>query len=890
MYKKIFCLVLALVMTVCVLGQAEDNKVLFDLKSFGIIRDEVTDEEFLGNNMSRAEFVTSVLRMLRYEDILDLMQSIVRFSDVRDDAPYAKYIYAGVTIGMLNGYGDGTFRPDVPITRDEVAKVLVCVLGYANVAIQGGGYPDGYTVLAARLGVLKNVSFSSPPTRMEVYTAIYNTLDIDMMEKQLIGNLEQYIIVKEMTFRNQYKNNEFSGNVIKGKGILNADYDFYLNEPLITIKENQVQIDEKLYYIGNTSPFAFLGLEVEFYYVDNIENNTQTLVNIKPTVNNNVIELTEDEFERLEGGIVYYKSSSNDDREKSVRLAQNLKLIKNGVPQNSWADSDITVESGILKLIDNTGDGRYNLVIREEYAYVTVKEVKADRILFNENQTFDSMTQLFLELDDPDLTYVFINDKYERISYEDIEKDNTLSIMVNEHSNLYKIVVTDNIVEGTISEIYTDKETIVIIGGDEYPLYKNAWRKAKLGDTVKAWLNFKGKIIDFELIETDLQYGYVMYASALTPAEADGSVYSAVKGIDKHKVKMIIPGTLAIEYEIDETNPDNIIRTPYIKGKNSDLKEFDVADSLKKGVLMYTPIKYRLNANGEINYYEKAEAAGINGKRVYNGYDRTFGARNIGAFGTDDSTKIICVPTNAATCSDDDYHAMIDMNNNSEYTINGYDLEEDKMAKLAVIYENMELSSSRGITKNSRLSVVVSIKNIYNSETEESEVNMVFYSDGSRKTFKIADSLSNYVASNMKAGDVFYYELNALGELGVVRVIGSYQRPNMQNVGNANEEMSATSIGKVLFGRVSDVKYKDLSDPSNKYLDRVTISFGISEMPYLLETDYRNPPKVYIVNMSKKTVEIGEREDIYVPAPSSEDYIFAHITGGKVRGIVIYKY
>ena len=890
MFKRIFCLVLILAMAVSLVAQAEDNRVLFDLKSFGIIEDKVMDEEFLSENISRAEFVTSVLKMLKYEDILSLMQSAARFTDVSYEAPYAKYVYAGVTLGMLNGYGDGTFRPDESITTEQVAKVLVCVLGYANVAIQSGGFPGGYTTTAARLGIFRNVSSEQPPTRMAVYTAIYNTLDIDMMEKQLISNQEQYIVVKDMTFRNQYKNNEFSGKVIKGKGIVNATYDFYLNEPMAGIKENQVQINETLYYTGNTDPNSFLGFEVDFYYIDNIEDNTQTLVNIKPTSNNSVIELTENEFERYDAGTVYYKDSPNADREKYVRLSQNIKLIKNGTPKRSWDDRDIMVESGVLKLIDNTGDGRYNLVIREEYTYVTVKSTKNDRILFNDNQTFNSMAQLFLEFSDPDLTYVFLNDENEKISYEDIKENDTLSIMVNEYSTLYKIVVSDTIIEGGITEIYTDKETMVIIDGQEYPLYKNAWRKAKLGDTVKAWLNFKGKIIDFELVETDLQYGYAIYASALTPPEADGTIYSAVKGIDKHKVKLITPGTLAIEYEIDETNPDNIIKTPYIKGKNSDLIEIDVADNLKKGVVMYTPIKYRLNSDGAINYYEKAESAGRDGKRVYNGYDRTFGARNIGAFGTDDRTKILCVPTNAASCSNDDFYAMIDMNNNSEYTINGYDLEEDKLAKLVVIHENMEVSSNRGINKNNRLSVVLSIRNVYNEETKESEVNMVFYSDGARKTFKIAEDLADYVASNMKMGDVFYYALNALGELGVVRVVGSFQTPVMQNTGNANDEISDTTVGKTLFGRVSDVKYKELSDPKNKYLDRITTTFGAGELPYDVETDFRHPPQIYIVNMAKKTVEIGEREDVYVAGPNSNDYIFANITGGKVRGIVLYKY
>jgi len=167
---------------------------------------------------------------------------------------------------------------------------------------------------------------------------------------------------------------------------------------------------------------------------------------------------------------------------------------------------------------------------------------------------------------------------------------------------------------------------------------------------------------------------------------------------------------------------------------------------------------------------------------------------------------------------------------------------------------------------------------------------MVFYSDGARKAYNISEKISGYVASNIRTGDVFYYALDALGELGVIRLVGSYQTPYMQNTGNANDEISDTVIGKVLFGRVSNVKYKELSDPGNKYSDMINISFGAGELPYLLETDFRNPPQIYIVNMKNKRVEIGEREDVYIASPSSERYIFANITGGKVRGIVLYEY
>lgn len=37
---------------------------------------------------------------------------------------YAEYITFAAKNGWINGYNDGTFRPNAPITRAEVAKIL----------------------------------------------------------------------------------------------------------------------------------------------------------------------------------------------------------------------------------------------------------------------------------------------------------------------------------------------------------------------------------------------------------------------------------------------------------------------------------------------------------------------------------------------------------------------------------------------------------------------------------------------------------------------------------------------------------------------------------------------------------------------------------------------
>lgn len=46
------------------------------------------------------------------------------FPDVSQDTWYAEYITFAVKNRWINGYTDGDFRPDAPITRAEAAKIL----------------------------------------------------------------------------------------------------------------------------------------------------------------------------------------------------------------------------------------------------------------------------------------------------------------------------------------------------------------------------------------------------------------------------------------------------------------------------------------------------------------------------------------------------------------------------------------------------------------------------------------------------------------------------------------------------------------------------------------------------------------------------------------------
>lgn len=80
--------------------------------------------------ITRAEYATICARF----DRLDAVEAM-RFSDVEGHWAY-DYIGSAATKGWVNGYPDGTFHPDAPITRAEAMTLVNNVLGRSTLTVE----------------------------------------------------------------------------------------------------------------------------------------------------------------------------------------------------------------------------------------------------------------------------------------------------------------------------------------------------------------------------------------------------------------------------------------------------------------------------------------------------------------------------------------------------------------------------------------------------------------------------------------------------------------------------------------------------------------------------------------------------------------------------------
>ena len=83
-----------------------------------------------GQEISRAEFCAMLCNLLGLTS-----QETGRFTDVAAESWYSGAVHAACAFGLMGGYGDGTFRPEQPITQEEIVCVLANLGEWLNMNI-----------------------------------------------------------------------------------------------------------------------------------------------------------------------------------------------------------------------------------------------------------------------------------------------------------------------------------------------------------------------------------------------------------------------------------------------------------------------------------------------------------------------------------------------------------------------------------------------------------------------------------------------------------------------------------------------------------------------------------------------------------------------------------
>ena len=527
------------------------------LASLGVISGYAEDGTFKpDNNITRAEVTTMIVAALNRSADAEGSKGTTKFPDMNVEAKEwaTGFVNIGTTEGFIQGYDDGTFKPDNKVTYAELCVMLVSIAGYGDYAEYLGGWPNGYLSVASDRGISKNVSSSADTavTRAQVAQMIYNTLlDVPLTKStslevdsngNYVPNLEtmdgkngrdyETLLTEK---HNAYYVEGYVDATNRTKPSLDAnEVDFMIEytenyDDEFVVKKGSTDAFVETVYTGDTTAADNL-----FTYASAIikidDNDDPTLVSYIPSGRNSVSEfnsnLIDDEDYDVfsgssvkDGAYIRYYADKNAARSTKYNLSEDVELYVNGV-EVSMDDTNfekyvLNNEVGTVQLIDRYSasqktDGDYDIIFTTYYATARIGSVNttSGRIAFDDIFVDQDLrtNNIALDPEDDDIVYdIYYNG--EEIELSALQADDIVSIAFDvnyklDASPFYEIHVSRDTATGKYTRQNKDNET-VLIGNTEYEFvqgYEDGIGTINMADEYTLYLDSFGRIFDVEIL------------------------------------------------------------------------------------------------------------------------------------------------------------------------------------------------------------------------------------------------------------------------------------------------------------------------------------------------------------------------------------------------------
>ena len=272
--------------------------------------------------VTRAEMAKIVCETLGYDN---MGTSKTLFDDVSPKHWADGYISTAYGLGIINGYGDGKFGPEDTVTYEQAVKMVVCALGYEPMAANKGGWPAGYTSVAANIGLTKGMSSSA---RGDIAVLIYNALTTPVMEQTSYGSDVRYEIL-DGAGNKEYKTILTKRDIYIATGIVGDTFnkDEIKFEVTRDSKDGEFEASKReiTFLIGDSDIANYTHQEVEVYVAE--DDGEYTVLAVKAAKKTETFVLVSDDVKSIDGNkVTYYVESFTEGARLMINFDNNVFL------------------------------------------------------------------------------------------------------------------------------------------------------------------------------------------------------------------------------------------------------------------------------------------------------------------------------------------------------------------------------------------------------------------------------------------------------------------------------------------------------------------------------------------------------------------------------------
>lgn len=462
--------------------------------------------------ITRAEMAKIVCETLGY---YGMGSDKTPFDDVEPKHWAAGYINTAAGLGIINGYGNGKFGPEDTVTYEQAVKMVVCALGYEPMAADRGGWSAGYTSVAANIGLTKGMSSSA---RGDIAVLIYNALTTPVMEQTSYGSDARYEVL-DGAGNKEYKTILTKRDIYIATGIVGDTFnkDEIKFEVTRDSKDGEFEASEReiTFLIGDSDIANYTHQEVEVYVAE--DDGDYTVLAVKAAKKTETFTLVSDDVKDINGNkITYYVDSLNSSRTKTLTIDEDatIEYNKAALAANETIATKIADKDDVeIVFIENDGDSDYDVVVMTEYVSAVVETVNASK----DKITLGSRTVTF-DFDDDNKTYIFLDDEGNELTLADFEEDDVVAYVSDttnpKDADYLKIVkLSNSVIVGTVDSVQNNDQ-IVTINDEEYKVTDTAiWNQISTPGTEGTfYVGLTGKIVYFDGSAVIGKYGYVIDA------------------------------------------------------------------------------------------------------------------------------------------------------------------------------------------------------------------------------------------------------------------------------------------------------------------------------------------------------------------------------------------
>lgn len=472
---------------------AGDTEIVGFLNSVGISAIESSDY------ITRKDFVVMIVEASGAVN----SAGVGSFNDVDGDA--ADYISTAKALGYIKGDSNGQFNPDDVIRYDDAMLICLRVLGFEN-CVNNDADRNRFV---RTLNLADKLNYTELLSCDQANIIIFNMLNShyavsDYAEDETVHISDDYFMNDRLDL---YKLN---GRVTAVSGISIVPTAFDLDE-------DEICIDNIVYKNECVMDYDYIGSDIVFYmkkYEDYKSvvffNKTQVKDSVEKISANDIVSVKgfNKDDSKYEKSSPYIECEGTNSRLKKIYLSPSSLVYVNGNGVVGVTNEVLIPKSGYVKVLSSNGKNN-DIIIVEDYLYYRVDAVSEGNEIISD--AGDNPT-IYLDRFD---NYTIKHSDGKAAALTDIKKDSLLAVAATVNNNQIDtdakltIEIMNSGFSGKVEKI-SYRDNYVTVSGKQYEFSEDVSDNLNIDSEGVFYLGKNDEIVIFVNEVSDRNYGFLM--------------------------------------------------------------------------------------------------------------------------------------------------------------------------------------------------------------------------------------------------------------------------------------------------------------------------------------------------------------------------------------------